>query len=327
MINIEKVILSITNATRISSKEVIQELWSGYGEIIRYRLEGSSVSSLVVKHINLSPTKSHPRGWNTNTSHERKVKSYQNEVVWYRLFAGNLVGYLNMPALIDCIEQGQETLLILSDASTIGFERIDDSISIEQLKLCISWIANLHAKTLNHKNSNLWKKGSYWDLSTRKDELNKMADSNLKKNAHLIASILNNTKFNCLIHGDAKLANFCFHQTKNEVLGLDFQYTGHGCGMKDLVYLFGSVLTSEQCFEHEQELIDFYFKELSKNLDTSISFLDLEKEWRPLFTIAWADFNRFLLGWMPSHAKLNAYSSSITERALNQLQEIKEYEQ
>jgi hypothetical protein len=57
--------------------EVVQELWSGYGQILRLRLDGDS--QVVVKHIRMSATASHPRGWNSNLSHQRKLKSYQVE--------------------------------------------------------------------------------------------------------------------------------------------------------------------------------------------------------------------------------------------------------
>ena len=52
----------------------------------------------------------------------------------------------------------------------------------------------------------------------------------------------------------------------------------------------------------------------------NVDFNALKKEWSPLFTIAWADFNRFLMGWMPGHEKLNKYSDHITLRALDTLE-------
>ena len=45
-------------------QEIIQELWSGYGKIIRIRLENAATQSVVVKHVQMPRNSHHPRGWN-----------------------------------------------------------------------------------------------------------------------------------------------------------------------------------------------------------------------------------------------------------------------
>jgi len=45
----------------------------------------------------------------------------------------------------------------------------------------------------------------------------------------------------------------------------------------------------------------------------------LEREWRSLFDVAWADFHRFLKGWSPDHWKLNSYSERLTKRVIERL--------
>jgi hypothetical protein len=45
----------------------------------------------------------------------------------------------------------------------------------------------------------------------------------------------------------------------------------------------------------------------------------LEKEWRSLYRVAWADFHRFLKGWSPSHWKINSYSERITAEVIKSL--------
>ncbi|MDX8382670.1 MAG: choline kinase, partial [Ghiorsea sp.] len=80
---IEAFILSVTGANHVQRSEVIQSLWSGYGEVVRFALQGCDVPSVVVKHIRFPNVQNHPRGWNTGRSHARKVKSYQVEMAWY----------------------------------------------------------------------------------------------------------------------------------------------------------------------------------------------------------------------------------------------------
>jgi len=319
MLNVDDIVKSYTNATKMTVKELIQELWSGYGEIVRCRLEGADYSSVVIKHIKLKPNNSHPKGWNTTSSHERKVKSYEVEANWYQLYAKNISNKLRMPKLIGLIQKEEEMLFILEDLDDEGYYIRKEKATIFELKKCVSWLAIMHGDTMSIENVKLWGKGSYWHLHTRLDEYISMRESPLKDNSFKIDNTLSNTVYKCIIHGDSKLTNFCFRDDHKGVAGLDFQYTGIGCGMKDLVYLIGSALSPNECFEYEDELINFYFKELKKSTKNAIDFEGIEKEWRPLFTIAWADFNRFLLGWMPNHSKLNKYSDSITLRALEEL--------
>lgn len=67
------------------SSEVIQSLWGGYGELVRLIFAKRSV---IVKHVKLPKPSEHPRGWNTDRSHQRKLHSYQVEVSWYAHFSG-----------------------------------------------------------------------------------------------------------------------------------------------------------------------------------------------------------------------------------------------
>jgi hypothetical protein len=81
--NFKKYLIAVTKSDDCVKKEVIQSLWSGYGEIARYELTGASNKTIVVKHIAINESTKHPRGWDTANSHNRKVKSYQVETYWY----------------------------------------------------------------------------------------------------------------------------------------------------------------------------------------------------------------------------------------------------
>ena len=76
-------ILQKTGAAKLGEREVIQDLWSGYGQIMRLSLKESSLDSIVVKHVQLPSQHRHPRGWNTDLGHRRKLKSYRVETAWY----------------------------------------------------------------------------------------------------------------------------------------------------------------------------------------------------------------------------------------------------
>ena len=158
----------------------------------------------------------------------------------------------------------------------------------------------------------MWENGTYWHLATRPDEYRRMESGDLKNNAGNIDKKLSNCKFKTLVHGDAKLANFCFSEEGN-VAAVDFQYVGVGCGMKDLIYFISSVEDFES-EDREKEVLDFYFDELARFMEGRNE--ELENEWRSLYKFAWADFNRFLQGWSPDHWKLNDYLQNKTSSAI-----------
>ena len=61
----------------------IQDLWSGYGAIYRVALGGDIPRRVVVKSVAPPDRLRHPRGWNTDCSHQRKLRSYEVERSWY----------------------------------------------------------------------------------------------------------------------------------------------------------------------------------------------------------------------------------------------------
>ncbi len=305
---------------QIIESKVIQDAWSGYGKIIRIQLDHKENPSIILKEINLQSNDNHPRGWNTIRSHLRKLKSYQIEVEWYRKWAPKCGEQCRIPRCYFAQSTDQQHLILLEDLNASGYTARMDKLNVEQAKVVLAWLATFHATFMNHSPNGLWEQGSYWHLATRPDELKAMEESKLKKQANAIDDLLQNCTFQTIIHGDAKVANFCFSEDLSEVAAVDFQYVGGGCGMKDVAYFLGSCLTEEQCFIHEIELLNTYFEYLSAALadvSPTVDFEALEMEWRALYPIAWADFNRFLLGWSPSHKKLNGYSKQMVNQALS----------
>mmetsp|Transcript_10251 Transcript_10251/g.26859 ORF Transcript_10251/g.26859 Transcript_10251/m.26859 type:complete len:210 (-) Transcript_10251:204-833(-) len=168
----------------------------------------------------------------------------------------------------------------------------------------------------------LWRQGTYWHLSTRQDELAAMPSSSpLKKAAEEIDRKLRDARYHTILHGDAKVANFCFDPLFTRTAAVDFQYCGRGVGVVDLMYLLGSCLHEEQLAYHYPSLVDHYFHSLRLHSTLSTEeFGKLEKEWRDLLVFAWADFERFLVGWAPGgHRKLHGFSQQQTQLALSQI--------
>ena len=81
--NVQQRILMHTNANSIHRVELIQPLWNNYGTLSRVHLEGADYASVIVKHIQIPPELAHPRGFASNISKARKVKSYAVETHWY----------------------------------------------------------------------------------------------------------------------------------------------------------------------------------------------------------------------------------------------------
>ena len=310
-------LLKATKASSLKETEVIQSLWSGYGKISRYQLMGSAMKTVVVKCISLNQVEDHPRGWNTDFSHNRKVKSYEIETRWYQQWNQKCTEACAVPSFIGSYSEGKNQWIILEDLNE-SYPVRKEQLDLSEVKVCLKWLANFHGLFLNNQPSNLWKTGSYWNLETRPNEFEKIENKELKSKAHRIDEILNGCKYQTIIHGDAKLANFCFSENGENVAAVDFQYVGGGCGMKDVAYFMGSCLSSAECEMHESELLTFYFLELKK-VTTNIDFKELEREWRKMYPIACTDFTRFLLGWMPSHQKANNYSLNMMETVLSNI--------
>lgn len=71
----ESVIIEATGASSLMLQSVIQELWSGYGHIIRIALTGSEHRTVVIKHVSMQAEKKHPRGWSSDLSHQQYTLS------------------------------------------------------------------------------------------------------------------------------------------------------------------------------------------------------------------------------------------------------------
>ncbi|MDF1656897.1 MAG: phosphotransferase [Verrucomicrobiales bacterium] len=319
---LESFVKASTGASRVKFAGVVQELWSGYGKILRLNLVGAEQTSVIAKHIAAPTQRSHPRGWVTDLSHERKVKSYEVELAWYRNWSSRCREGSRLPRFLAAEQNGDDVFLLLEDLNASGFPKRLTTLTIPQLESCLAWLAEFHATFFGEKPAGLWETGTYWHLATRPDEFKALTDPELKQAAVAIDRRLSAATYQTFVHGDAKLANFCFSADCTEVAALDFQYVGRGCGMKDVAYFIGSCLDEEACELKEGALLDSYFQSLRDSLtkhQPKINPAAVEAEWRELFPVAWTDFHRFLKGWCPGHWKINGYSERIAREVISQL--------
>ncbi|TYK65158.1 oxidoreductase family protein [Colwellia echini] len=332
-----KTLQQLINDPQLTYIETLQELWSGYGEITRY-YSPNLAASVIVKSISPPKQVNHPRGWHSDLGHQRKLDSYKIEAHFYQNYAHLCTTNCYVPQVMSFSKVSSTTqILVMEDLLALGFNDNEPALSLTDIKVVIHWLANFHARFINYQANDLWPVGTYWHLATRQDEFNTMENGPLKQAAHFIDNQLNKAKYQTLVHGDAKLANFCFgdftaeninvdisgepqHKTKR-VAAVDFQYVGKGVGVKDLAYFLGSCLTDNDLTQVHNELLDYYFNHLKQaciDYKQAVNFTELETEWRQLYSFANADFHRFLQGWSPEHQKINSYLQAQTDIVLTQ---------
>lgn len=318
-------VLAATGAKKINGTEVIQSLWSGYGKIVRVNLSGGHIESVIVKQVQTGLRGDQPRGWNTDRSHQRKLQSYEVESNWYQNWSHRLGENARVAKAFAVTSTDRGHLFVLEDLDASGFDRRFASLGRVAVGDGLTWLAHLHATFMGESPAGLWREGTYWHLATRPDEYDALsATEPLRKYAHAIDRRLRETSHPTIVHGDAKVANFCFSSkpTTLPLAAVDFQYVGGGCGMKDVAYFLGSCLSEDECLEQADGLVDHYLAELTgacRSSKRDVDTASLESEYRAMYPLAWADFHRFLLGWCPGHGKLHRYSQSMVDAAIASL--------
>lgn len=312
---ISQLITSATGADSIDGGTLVQRLWGGYGSIVRYRLTGSAMQSVILKHIFLPPRE-------TGIGHERKVHSYEVETAWYEHYSGKCPAQCRIPRYLGSHSLGNERFLLLEDLDTSGFARRCRSVAPVEIKACLSWLAHFHARWMHTEPVHLWPVGTYWHLATRPDELRQLKDADLRRAAPAIDRLLSGYPYQTLVHGDAKLENFCFSADGREAAAVDFQYVGRGCGMKDLAYFIGCCYGEDECERHQSWCLDYYFAQLAPALAVHHPAADasaVEEHWRRMYPVAWTDFHRFYQGWAGGHWDKDSFSERTARQVIAQL--------
>lgn len=275
-----------TGAARVAGRERIQSLWSGYGELVRIHLEGAAASSVVLKWVKPPPSRA------GSVSHARKCGSYDVELAFYRSFASRCGAACRVPGLVDAARTEGQWLLLLEDLDAAGFPRRRRDPRGHELEACLAWLAAFHARFLHAAPRGLWPIGTYWHLDTRREELAVTRDARLREAAPELDRRLREARFQTIVHGDAKPANYCFSDDGRRVAAVDFQYVGGGPGVRDVAYLLHGVPAAA-----EARAIDLYFAHLGDALGDDADAEAVAAEWRALYDVAADDFLRFLAGW------------------------------
>lgn len=275
-------IATATGARSARRAERIQTLWGGYGEILRVALDGGIAPTAIVKHVAPPP---HARD---TVSDRRKRHSYGVEAAFYRELAPRCDDTCRVARLYASRVTGDGWLLVLEDLDAAGYRTRHDDARGAALDACLGWLASFHARFLGEPCDEL---GTYWHLATRRDELPVIADPAVRAAAPVLDAQLSAARFQTILHGDPKEANFCFTRDGRAVAAVDFQYTGRGCAMKDVAYLLHGRRDSTAAH------LDTYFRSFRAALARDSG--EIEAEWRALYPIAAADFARFLAGWRP----------------------------
>lgn len=318
------------SARTVELEERIQSLWSGYGEIRRISCTGLPFDRAIVKYVHPPQLTSNPKSAESR-SHARKLRSYEVERAFYDRFAPHCAEGCRVPRSYYGAKLDRGWLFILEDLDAAGFPLRAHDPSTPELELSLKWLAHFHARFLGVAPDPLWRRGTYWHLATRPDELAVTKNSLLRSLAPELDRKLGTARYRTLVHGDAKSANFCFSEQRQRVAAVDFQYVGGGVGVQDVAYLLHGELSSSDFESSLTQHLDTYFQELRSALSepplTSASGqviplpaplpleeLDLlEEEWRALFPIAWLDFHRFLAGWAPGAERSDAYGRRLLD--------------
>jgi hypothetical protein len=281
-------VLACTGASAVQSSQLLQNLWGGYGELRRMHL--SDRPSVILKVV-MPPAEER-----SSVSDQRKRRSYEVEQAWYQ-------GPVRQSqARVAACLGAKPGLLLLEDLGNSGFAPGRPP----QVRAGLRWLARFHGSYLGARPAGVWEQGGYWHLETRQQEYARMPASPLKEAAHALDSRLRAARFQTLMHGDSKPANFLWKNAE-EAAAVDFQYVGVGCGIRDVAYFL-------DCCGQSEEWLDFYFQELSQfNIPQG-----LEEEWRELFPVAWCDYARFMQGWGPP-GPMDAYTRRQFKLALGGL--------
>src|SRR5689334_5956053 len=131
-------------ARSVRRADAIQNLWGGYGELFRVELAGAPMRTAIVKYAHP------PRGARVDASFERKCRSYDVEIAFYRTVAPRCDDTCRVAKLLAARgnHAEREWLLVLEDLDAAGYDQRVDEASGRLLEAALAWLASFHARFL-----------------------------------------------------------------------------------------------------------------------------------------------------------------------------------
>lgn len=304
-------VLHCTGASKIVGVHLVQPLWGGLGELLRLELTGGAINSAILKRV-LAPEEQ-----STNPSMKRKWHSYQVEQRWYEKYSKRCEQVACRTARwYGNQAHGRELFLLLEDLGVAGFVP-QKCPTRRHLQLGLEWLARFHALFMFERPEELWKRGTYWNLPDRLDELERTTHPWFKAQSRALDRALKGARFQTVVHGDSKASNFLWRNL-DEAAAVDFQWVGPGCGMRDVTLLLDRCLGEEGCMVEADHWLNHYFESLQRELlrhQLDCPWEALEAEWRRLYPIAWCDHERLWQGWGQGRPSLGPYTRHLMMRS------------
>ncbi|KAI9003447.1 kinase-like domain-containing protein [Hyaloraphidium curvatum] len=273
------------------SPSPIQSLWAGYGTLVRGRLPSGEPC---VEKLVLPPSGS-------GVAHARRLRSYANEMWFYRDYAARLRGTGAEVAAVHGLEATEGRFRFVLEDLAVRFPGSREELDEREAKAVLSWLAAFHAAFVGNDGEGLWEQGTYWHLATRGDELAAIPNSHKELKslaAKLDVRLRSDVPWRTLVHGDAKAENFLFSRDGSACAACDFQYAGRGLGVQDVAYVLASSVNAQLLAKKERDLLAFYHGRLvelarASDLEFAYPFERMMDD----FEVALLDYARFLAGW------------------------------
>ena len=341
-------ILNEGKIIRVSKEVSIATLWAGYGSVSSFKAvtkDSNRSIALIVKRVNPSNSVN-----DQSVSHQRKIRSYFVEAYFYKQLVPRMLlqwkkvkSDTSLPPTVPTpysIEHSDKTsdspsfTFLISDLRTNYRGSQSMYLTKSETESALNFLAKFHASFWEEDfDENLWVCGGYWHLDTRKDEYENISRNewgSLKAIAYAIDRRMKNngsSRHRVICHGDFKEANLLFKRHNDgscDCAAVDYQYSGHGYGMKDVVMLIvSSVSPSVASNSGERELLQYYYKALTKSVKDvgkNISGLTLN-ELIVQYELCLVDYVRFMAGWGMWGSNCN-YAAERVCFILNELEEI-----